>query len=152
MRKCWNLQGRRQPIHRDYVRLQIDIINLKTFVRCRQMGKSWDFFSQVFIDGGRIQEKISQEVTTSLMSSLRKTDSLRACCSMSEGGTMLRETGSFTALERLCDNRLVEFAKAAKHVTFGVEPLAAYLIAKGAEIRTVRIIMTGLLQNLSREE
>ncbi|MDI9493289.1 MAG: V-type ATP synthase subunit C [Bacillota bacterium] len=137
----------------DYVRLQIDIINLKTFVRCRQMGKSWDFFSQVFIDGGRIQEKLfTGSHDEPYEQFAEKLIPYGLAVPMSEGGAMLRETGGFTALERLCDNRLVEFTRAAKHVTFGVEPLAAYLIAKEAEIRTVRIIMTGLLQNLSREE
>jgi hypothetical protein len=41
-----------------YVKLLIDTINLKTFVRLRQMKKSWDVFSQVFLPGGRIQEKL----------------------------------------------------------------------------------------------
>jgi V/A-type H+-transporting ATPase subunit C len=137
----------------DYVRLQVDIINLKSFVRCRQMGKSWDFFSQVFIDGGRIQEKIfTGSYDEPYEQFAEKLIPYGLSHAMAEGGAMLRETGRFTALERLCDNRLVEFAKSAKYISFGIEPLAAYLIAKEAEIRTVRIIMTGLLQKLSKEE
>lgn len=137
----------------DYVKLQIDIINLKSFVRCRQMGKPWDFFSQVFIDGGRIQEKLfTGSYDEPYEQFAEKLIPYGLSLPMAEGGAMLRETGRFTALERLCDNRLVEFAKAAKYISFGIEPLAAYLIAKEAEIRTVRIIMTGLLQKLSKEE
>lgn len=137
----------------DYVKLQIDIINLKSFVRCRQMGKPWDFFSQVFIDGGRIQEKLfTGSYDEPYEQFAEKLIPYGLSLAMAEGGAMLRETGRFTALERLCDNRLVEFAKAAKYISFGIEPLAAYLIAKEAEIRTVRIIMTGLLQKLSKEE
>lgn len=136
----------------DYVRLQIDIINLKSFVRIRQMGKAWDFFTQVFIEGGRIQDKLFiGSYDEPYEQFAEKLIPYGLSLPMSEGGTMLRETGRFTALERLCDNRLVEFAKAAKHISFGIEPLAAYLIAKEAEIRTVRIIMTGLLQGLSKE-
>ncbi len=136
----------------DYVRLQIDIINLKSFVRIREMRKAWDFFTQVFINGGRIQDKLfiagyddPYEVFA------EKLIPYGLSVPMAEGGIMLRETGRFTALERLCDNRLIDFAKAAKYVSFGAEPLAAYLIAKETEIRTVRIIMTGLLQGLAKE-
>ena len=136
----------------DYVRLQIDIVNLKAFVRIRQMGKPWDFFSQVFIEGGRIQDKLFiGSYDEPYEQFAEKLIPYGLSLAMAEGGAMLRETGRFTALERLCDNRLVEYAKAAKQISFGIEPLAAYLIAKEAEIRTVRIIMTGLLQGLSRE-
>jgi V/A-type H+-transporting ATPase subunit C len=64
---------------------------------------------------------------------------------------MIRESWRFTALERLLDNALMEYAKGAKYISFGIEPLAAYLIAKEGEMRTVRIAMTGLIQGLSRE-
>lgn len=135
-----------------YVRLLIDIINLKTFVRLRQMGKTWDFFSQVFLEGGNIQEKIfvnSYDETYDQFTDKLVPFGLTEA--MAEGGAMICECGRFTALERLCDNKLIEYAKEAKFVSFGIEPLAAYLIAKEGEIRTARIIMTGLLQKLSRE-
>lgn len=136
----------------DYVRLQIDIINLKAFIRIRQMGKAWDFFSSIFIDGGRIQEKLfigSYDEPYELFA--ERLIPFGLSLPMTEGGAMLKETGRFTALERLCDNALIEFAKSAKYISFGIEPLCAYLIAKEIEVRTVRIIMTGLVQGLSKE-
>lgn len=135
-----------------YVSLLVDTINLKTFVRLRQMGKSWDVFSQVFLPGGRIQEKLfiggydepyEQFADKMIPYGLTK--------AMAEGGTMLRETGRFTALERLCDDRIMDYARSAKYISFGIEPLAAFLIAKEGEIRTVRIAMTGIMQGLSRD-
>lgn len=135
-----------------YVRLLVDTINLKTFVRLRQMKKSWDVFSQVFLDGGRIQEKLFiasyDEPFEQFADRLIPYGLDRA---MAEGGAMIRESGRFTALERLCDNSLMDYAKSAKYVSFGIEPLAAYLVAKEGELRTVRIAMTGLLQGLSRD-
>lgn len=41
-----------------YVKLLIDTINLKTFVRARKMGQPWSFFGTVFISGGDISEKV----------------------------------------------------------------------------------------------
>lgn len=134
-----------------YVSLVIDTINLKTFVRLREMKKNWDFFSQVFLQGGKIQEKLfisSYDEPYEQFS--EKLIPYGLSKALAEGGTMLRETGKFTALEKLCDDSIMDYARSAKYVSFGIEPLAAYLIAKEGEIRTVRIIMTGLLQGLSR--
>lgn len=135
-----------------YVKLLIDTVNLKTFVRLRRMKKSWDIFSQVFLPGGRIQEKLFinsfdepfEQFADRLIPYGLETP-------MAAGAAMIRESGSFTDLERLCDNSIMKYAKEAKYISFGIEPLAAYLIAKEAEIKTVRIAMTGLSQGLGRE-
>lgn len=135
-----------------YVSLLIDITNLKTFVRLRQMKKSWDAFTHVYIDGGRIQEKLFVasfdepfEQFTEKMVPYGLKEAMEA------GGAMLRESGRFTALERACDDRIMAYAKEAKYISFGLEPLIAYLIAKESEIRNVRIALTGLIQGLSRD-
>lgn len=141
------------PYIEGYVGLLIDTINLKTFARLRQMHKSWDVFSQVFLQGGRIQEKLFissyDEPYEQFAEKLIPYGLTKA---MAEGGAMLRESGRFTALERLCDDRLMDYARSAKYVSFGIEPLAGYLIAKEGEIRTARIAMTGLLQGLERDQ
>lgn len=42
----------------NYVRLLIDILNVITFVRLRQMKKPWTFFSKVFLPGGQMAESL----------------------------------------------------------------------------------------------
>lgn len=136
----------------DYVRLFIDIVNLKTFVRVRQIGKPWDFFHYAFMEGGRIGDKLFiagyDEPFSNVGEKLVPYGLDRV---MIEGGQALKETGRFTVFERLCENVIMEHAKKAKFFTFGLEPLVAHILAKEIEIRTVRIIMTGLLQGLSKE-
>lgn len=133
-----------------YVKLLIDTINLKTFVRLRQMGKSWDFFSRVFIKDGNIPERLFiGGYDEAYVQFADKLSPYGMQAAMSEGGAMVRETGKFTAFEKLCDNRLVEYVKGAKYVSAGIEPLIAYLVAKENEIRNARIIMAGKLVGLS---
>lgn len=135
-----------------YVKLLIDITNLKTFVRVREMGKPWDFFNSIFVEGGKIQDKLFISGYDEAYESFgEKMIPYGLSKAMIEGGLALKETGRFTVLERLCDNALMDYVKDAKFVSFGLEPLLSYLIAKEIEIRTVRIIMTGLLQNLPKE-
>lgn len=48
---------------------------------------------------------------------------------------------SLSEYERFCDDRIMEYARSAKFLSFGPEPLVAYFLAKQAEIKNVRIIL-----------
>ena len=137
---------------RRYVGLLIDTINLKTFVRMREMGKTWDFFNKVFIPGGNVPEKLFVSGYDEAYEQFaEKLLPFGLNTALAEGGAMVKDAGRFTMLEKLCDNMIIQFARGAKHVTFGMEPMAAYLIAKENEIKTARIIMAGLLADLPRD-
>lgn len=136
----------------DYVKLYIDISNIKTFIRVREMGKPWDFFHHAYVEGGRIDDKIFISGYDETYSNVgEKLVPYGFEKILIDGGQALRETGRFTVFERICENMVMDHAKKAKHITFGLEPLLAHLLAKEIEIRTVRIIMTGLFQGLSKE-
>ena len=45
----------------------------------------------------------------------------------------------------------MDMMREAKFIPFGVEPLLAYIYAKETEIKVVRIIMVGKLNNISGE-
>ena len=49
----------------------------------------------------------------------------------------LKENGGFTSLEKLCDDALIRYVKDAKYVSFGIEPILAYAVAKQMEIKSV---------------
>ncbi len=136
----------------DYVKLQIDLINLKTFIRLRKMNKSWDFFSKVFISGGRIPEKVFIKNYDEVFESFAGQLFVYGFKDLFlEGIDALNETGKFTVLEKLFDNKLIEYVKSAKYISYGIEPLAAYLIAKDNEIKIARIIMAGKLAGIPSE-
>lgn len=55
-----------------------------------------------------------------------------------ELGEALKESAA--AFEKLCDERVTALGLEAKRVCFGTDPLAAYYLAKEAEVRNLRII------------
>ena len=61
------------------------------------------------------------------------------------------KTSSVSLLEKLVDNYIMDMMKNAKIIPFGVEPLLAYIYAKETEIKIIRIIMVGKLNNISGE-
>ena len=63
----------------------------------------------------------------------------------SRGAVEAANTGQFTLLEKLCDDRRMRFLKDAHYVTFGPEPIAAFYLAKESENKNLRMILTGKL-------
>ena len=51
---------------------------------------------------------------------------------------------SITALELWCDNQLISYLRQARYITFGLEPVFAFLVGKQFEAQAVRMILSGL--------
>ncbi|MDF2586277.1 MAG: hypothetical protein K0S41_118 [Anaerocolumna sp.] len=64
----------------------------------------------------------------------------------SEAVQAIKESPS--AFERWCDNLIIKHIKPQKYNSFSISPLAAYILARENEIKTVRIILSGKLNNL----
>jgi V/A-type H+-transporting ATPase subunit C len=132
-----------------YIALKIDAINLKSFIRAKEINKSRDFFPRVYMEGGNIPERLFiGDYDEAPEQFAEKLGIYRLRELLLEGLTMIRETGRFTALEKLCDDMLMEYVKDAKYASFGIEPLIAYMAARESDIKTVRIIMSGKLAHI----
>ncbi len=53
-------------------------------------------------------------------------------------------TASPAEYEKMCDDEIISMVKKAKYTAFGFDPVCAYYYAKLSEIKSVRIILTGL--------
>ncbi len=67
----------------------------------------------------------------------------------SDGAEELRR--SISAFERWCDNLMIRRLKPQRYNPFGLSPLAAYILARENEIKSVRIILSGKRHQLSQE-
>ncbi len=54
-----------------------------------------------------------------------------------------------TAFERACDNAVGEYLSDARLVSYGSEPLIAYMAAVEGEITAARMILTGRLSGIA---
>lgn len=135
-----------------YVALWIDTINLKTFARVKKMGQPWKYFENVFIQGGTVDVKVFLgSYEDDFKQAAEKFQAYDIRKAVSEGGEAIDSIGDFTLLEKICDNLLVEYSREAKTVTFGLEPLVAYLIARQNEVKAIRIVLAGKLAKMSPE-
>lgn len=135
-----------------YVSALIDSTNIKTLLRVKKQNKTREFFNSVIIDGGYIDKDrlltLFNDVPENIATKLSSSDYSEF---VKSGIEAYIKTGSAGLLEKLIDNFIMDMMKDAKIIPFGVEPIIAYIYAKETEIKIVRIIMVGKLNNITGE-
>ncbi|HHY77577.1 MAG TPA: V-type ATP synthase subunit C [Clostridiales bacterium] len=134
----------------DYVKDMIDFINIKSSIRLKKQGKDMSFLEEVLLPNGNIdKDVIMMSFNDSVDNMITRYKNYRIGPSLMKGLESYRATNRLSDLEKYMDNYLVEINKPSKYVNFGPEPIFSYLVAKEAEIKTLRIIMVSKLNKLS---
>lgn len=135
-----------------YIEALIDLTNIKSLLRIKKQNKGRDFLLSVVIDGGKISNDVLvallTDATENIPGKLSHTDYVEV---LKNGVEDYIKNSSASLLEKLVDNYIMEIMKEAKFIPFGGEPLLAYIYAKETEIKVIRIIMVGKLNNISPE-
>ncbi len=133
-----------------YLRAQIDGVNIKALLRIRKISEEPAKLREVFLKGGSIAlDRLEAQLTAS-------PEECKAFLLTTEIGTKLSaqledffQSGAITALEKGLDDLLIEQLKPARFIMFGPEPIFVYAKYMENEIRSVRIVMNGILSGLS---
>lgn len=157
------------------LKLEIDTINLKTLVRFIVTKKDKRYFKDVLIHGGdlpyefflreidgngkEIPQKVHRGRYARLISYEENLGAKERCLPFLEecekiitlGIAYWEKKRTFSYLEKLVDDFLIRYLKRAKYISLGIEPLIAYLFAKGTEIKNIRLILVGKIANLPLE-
>lgn len=135
-----------------YVKLLVDVNNLRAFIRCSRMNKGSDLLRYAIFEGGDID---ISKLLTAVDDAEFKAESIYAMTDLDNAATIgdsaLGGEKSLTVFEKICDNALMEYLKKAKYVPYGEEPIFAYLAAKESEFTAVRTILSGRLSNVSTD-
>ncbi|MGL5086577.1 MAG: V-type ATP synthase subunit C [Clostridium sp.] len=130
----------------------IDLTNVKTLLRIQRQGKGREFASEVLVDGGTIlKSKLLSLINESPENIMNKLSFSAYSNVLKEGIQSYIDKGSLNYLEKLSDNYMMKVMKDSKFVTFGPERILTYTYAKETEIKIIRIIMVGKLNNIAEE-
>ena len=132
----------RSPFLQGYVRLSVDIANLRAAVRVARMGREGEFLRQVLLPGGNVSEGTIASARGDALGEVFRSGPLSQAAGL--GAKLAQpEGGSLTAFERECDNALTAYLAAARRVPFGEETVIGYLYAKEQEFTAIRAIFAG---------
>ena len=132
------------PLLAFYAEHTVATANIKTAVRCQKTGKYLDFIRRA------LAECDTLDVSLLTHASVESFDAIIAYLNTTEySGAAEALTQSASAFERWCDNRLIEKIRPQKYETSTIGPLAAWLLARENEIKTVRILLSGKRNGLS---
>ena len=137
------------PFLEKVIKINIDFNNFITSIRIKLRGESKNFLRNVLIEGGNFNLKSLVDMYDSPLLSwgirFSKTDYEKV---MEAGLKAYQKDNSLIEIERLRDNYILDFIKIGKYITFGMEPLIGFLIAKENDIKNIRIILSGKLNQL----
>ena len=123
-----------------------DTANIKIAFRCAQTQKKRDFTEEAIGKCSAIDRKTLVEMT------LKGKDALAEYLSKSnyrEGAEIYLTCAA--EYEKWCDDKVITIAKKSAFTAFGFDPVCAYYYAKLAEMKTVRIILSGLKSGADKE-
>ncbi|MBU5592819.1 V-type ATP synthase subunit C [Clostridium sp. MSJ-4] len=135
-----------------YLKYLIDLTNIKTLLRVKKQQNTRDFLNNTIIEGGYVDRdrlnSLYNDSVENIAGKLAFTDYSEV---LKAGIEAYSKTGSINLFEKLSENFIMNFMKKAKYISFGLEPLIAYIYAKENEIKLIRIIMVGKLNNIPSE-
>lgn len=132
------------PLLEFYAEHTVATADIKIAVRCQKTGKSLGFLQRALVECDTLD--ITQLAQAAVESFEAITGYLIHTC---YGGAAEALCQSASAFERWCDNRLIEKIRPQKYETSTIDPIAAWLLARENEIKTVRILLSGKRNGLS---
>ena len=103
----------------DFLKMQIDFLNIKNF-------------PELFIPGGRLKKELFKQDRANIEKKV----------------LFFYPALDFANPEKTMDNLLINYLKEAKTHSFGIEPLIAYLFAREEELKNIKLILLGKLNNI----
>jgi len=137
----------------DYFIKQVDLINIRSFLRIRKMDESFVFLREVLLPNGKLDAAFFERIMQMPLEGVAEQFSHTEYAELVRHGVQdFLRTGTLTVYERLMDNFLLDYVRSKRWSPLGLEPVIGYLLAKENEIRLIRIVMVGKINNLPAEK
>jgi V/A-type H+-transporting ATPase subunit C len=133
-----------------YFRTEIDLINIRTFARVKQVGGDTGDLGSALIEGGHLERSFFAGYLGEPMEALARGLEYGRYGSLAD---VFRDWSQDRAhaLDRACDNVLLDVVDEAARQAYGIEPLVAFVLVKQLEIKLVRAAMVAKLDGVGRD-
>jgi len=135
----------------EYFKAKTDLTNIATALRVKKIGNA-SLLKDNYIEGGSYSlgflESLIEESNDSIAERLKYSD-YRDIAEASFGD--YAKSGSLVRFEAMSESYLMKIFRRDKGDIFSVAPIIGFFVAKRTEIRTVRLILTALKNNVGRD-
>ena len=129
-----------------YAELTVAAADIKTAVRASRTGKDRAFLKQALAPCDTL------DIYRLAQAAIEGEDAIGLYLESTPYADAVEELRrSPSAFERWCDNLMIRRVKPQQYVPFGLGPLAAYILARENEVKSVRIVLSGKLNHLPEE-
>jgi len=142
----------RRPILSEFFRFMIDVRNVEAFIRIRLVERSREQFHQFFIPRGNLSLSFFQnQWDTSIREIGRHFEKTAFHDMIVKSLEEYQSEGTLTMLEMEQSRLLIQQLAPSRYITFGPEPILAYMVTRFYEIKILRRIMVAKKNNLPVE-
>ena len=132
-----------------YMEILIDLTNIKTLLRSKRINKDKYFLKEVLLENGGLPTNLFLDNLSSTFEEIPNKFLRTSYYKLiSDSINEYLTSNSLNALEKNIDNYIMKFVKDAKFISFGVEPIFAYLYAREIENKNLRIVLAGKENNV----
>jgi V/A-type H+-transporting ATPase subunit C len=130
---------------------EIDLANIRAFIRIKEAGKDRSDLAHAFIPGGTLDLSFFEAMLGEPVDAFARAIEYGPYGSLA---SIFRDWSreKTYALELGCDNELLKLAEPGKTIAYGIEPLVAFILVRKIEIKLVRAAMIAKLDGLPRNE
>jgi len=132
---------------REYAELKCGSADINIAIRASRAGKGADFLQRAFVECDSIS------VPRLISAACNGMDSIYEYLSQTSYADAVEaiRKGAY-CFDKWCDDRMMALIKPQKYNAFSVSPLAAYVLAKENEIKSVRMILSGRINDLPEDK
>lgn len=134
----------KQPLFLQYAEQKIAFANIQIAIRGARMKKECSFFEKAMAPCDYLDIK---ELAKAACQGEKAVHAYLLTTKYQKAVEPLQK--SFSAFEKWCDQQYMELIAPEKYHPFTIAPLAAYLLARENEIKSVRILLSGKRNQLS---
>ncbi|MCP4129497.1 MAG: V-type ATPase subunit [bacterium] len=133
----------------DFLKLKINLLNIQTSLRGKEFAGIDSIREKIFIPGGTISKRrLYKLLDAEIEEAAEDVEAL----GYTRAAEAVRGYGeSPFAIERECDNILVEYIRPAAYLVWGIEPFFAFGQAMEMELKIIGIILSGKRSGFSPE-
>jgi V/A-type H+-transporting ATPase subunit C len=137
----------------EYIQRLADIQNITTTIRRKVHLLERELGSEALLDTGTLPvsffEKMYDSGWESVAAAFKLTEYDRAVAKALEHA---EQTNFLVWLDLWCSNYIIEFLRKTKYISFGIEPVLAFYLARDHELKIVRAILNGKRFNYPQEK